>query len=434
MASYDLVILGGGPGGRGAALEAARAGRAVALIDEGPALGGDGPWITLRALAALALAAEDAPTSQGLDEAALTEISRHAIRRRQGYIGDQTFALKQAGVTIYTARGEVVDHRRVRLDGGEIVEGGALILACGDAPRQGPDGALDLAGLMDHVVRRGPAQTPRHLLIAGGGPVGVSVAASLSALGGKITLVHSGPRLLPGAEPEIAEDVARMLTRRGVALHLDARLTEIEAVEAGVRGRIEGPQARSATASHLLWTGRAPSALSLPRDPAVADAAGRFGLEGVYAVGALAGRRGPGAAWAHGVSVARALIGGQAAEALSAHSLPGRPQIAGLGVTEAAARAQGRSVRVGIAPLSAQGAARLSGQAWGQVKIVADAEYGEILGVQAVGADLDPLMAAALPLTRLEATLTEWAAMTWPLNLAGALGAAARQALSGAPS
>lgn len=431
MLEYDIIIIGAGPGGRAVALEGAARGLRVVVIDEGPTLGGDDAFTALGALLRLGLAWEDARLEAVPGLHLDAEATRHTLHRRvkralQACAGDRAFALERAGVELIRGHGEAVAEGRVQV-GDRQLTARSIVLATGDAPRRLPGVPEHPRALTFEQLMAAPIH-PEHLIIAGGGPLGVACAGAFAALGVRVTLAQRGERLLPGVEPEASAEVGRMLNRREVKIHTDVELGEVELTDGGVRARLTpsaGGQARSVSGSHLLMT-----AGRLRSDAPT--------VEGVYTVGAAARPCTAAEAEAEGRALVARLTGEAPSRRHPVKLLPGRPEVGSVGVGEAEARAsaarEGQQVRVGVARLGESPAARVAGQSWGWVKVIASGPYNEIVGVHAVGPAVGPLLDVAQPLMEMEATLGEWAQVPWrQTSWARSLGAAASAALEQAP-
>ncbi|MFN3200574.1 MAG: FAD-dependent oxidoreductase [Bradymonadia bacterium] len=440
MSVYDVLIIGGGPGGRGVAQEAAARGLSVALVDEGEMLGGDGPHVMMGVLNRFALRLEEArndalpglaPTDLDLD-AVWSDLKRRSRRAALTAAGEQVFALKRAGITVVRGHGTLAPGKRVQV-GDQILEGRVVVHATGDRPRPLPaTPVLDEGPVVSFEGLMALEQCPRHLVIAGGGPLGVSAASSFAALGVKVTLMHRHSRLLPDESPDISAELARMLVRRGVTVHLDAEVTEVESGEDGVRvtARTKG-KSRGARGSHLLVAAgrQRPERPGLGLDPSP--------WPDMHLVGATAGSRGPFEASTQGRALGRRLVGElSGVEVRTKTAVPsmsllrGRPEIGRVGPPWAAL-SERTDLIVGEAPLGALTAARVAGQPWGQVRVVAERAHGELLAVYAAGAEVEPILTAALPLMEMEATLHELIETPWPQSSwARALSLAAAHALS----
>lgn len=410
MEQYDLIVIGAGPGGYEAALEAAGLGLRTALVERRE-LGGtclNRGCIPTKALAhAAALYAEMKACGRcGLraegvqcDPAALAAYRDTAVEALRGGIA---LRLKQKKVALFQGGGLVsAPHRvTVRQPQGGTVELAApnILVAAGAKPALPPIPGAQLPGVMtsdELLAWNGPPFG--RLLVIGGGVIGAEFASIYTALGSQVVVIEALDRLLANLDRELGQSLRMLLKKRGAEVHTGARVEALEAAEGGgIRCHYtekEAPAICTADAV-LLAVGRTPCGLSAfapgaapasEKGRLVVDSAFATSLPGVYAIGdAIGGAQLAHLATAQGLTVARRLAG--RAPGLRLDVLPAcvytEPEIASVGLSADEAKAQNRAAETKKYPMSANGKSVLTGQERGFVKVVYDPATREVLGAQ----------------------------------------------------
>jgi dihydrolipoamide dehydrogenase len=438
--TFDVVIIGSGPGGYVAAIRAGQLGLKTAVVEKDSRLGGT---CLLRGCI---------PTKSMLKSAELADQARHAkefgvnvgevevdlkavLKRKSKVVrqnaGGVAFLLKKNKVTTFTGFGRIAAPGRVEVtaeDGStQVLTARNVVLATGSVPRTLPFIEVDESVVLTSNGLLELESMPRHLLVLGAGAVGVEFASVFRSFGADVTVVELADRLVPIEDEEVSKEFARIFARRGIKVHTATKLASVERVERGVRARLEtgkGP-ATSVTASHLLVAvGRAPVTAGLglektkvrvERGFVHVDEFGRTDEPGIYAIGDIVAGT---PQLAHAASTEGVLavehIAGLPVRPIDYEQVPGctysDPEIGSIGLTEAEARTRGIEVKVGKFPFSASGKAKVMGNSNGFVKIVAEAKYNQILGVHIIGPHATDLIAEAGPLLKLECTAEELAA------------------------
>lgn len=427
---FDVVVLGGGPGGYAAALYAGAAGLKVAVVED-QRVGGTCLHQGCVPAKELLQTAEVLRTTRGASEfgvgigdAEPTLDLAVSQSRKQSVVDKLTKGveglLKQRGVVTVSAWGTLADGpgRVVRAGERELV-GDAVILATGSYPRA-------LAGLefdgsrvvsSEHVLAM--QQVPRRALVIGGGAIGCEFASLLTDFGSEVTVVEMAPRLLPGADEQVAEFLARAFKRRGIIVHTDARLASIEGTnELEVRfDGTHGPM--SATVDQIVVSiGRGPRTGGMGFEEAGVEilSSGHVRVDermetavpGVYAVGDIVDS--PQLAhvgFAEAIVAVQAILGEDPVP-LEYDKVPWgiycHPEVAWAGLTEEAARARGHEVVKSVHRFGGNSRALIVGEPEGFVKIVADADDHTILGVHVVGPWATELVAEGYLAVNWEAT------------------------------
>ncbi len=457
MEPVDVCIIGAGPGGYVAAIRAAQLGMKVALVERGE-LGGvclNQGCIPTKAMLRTAelLTAFQHAADWGIHAENVRLDYPAAVRRRdkivstlrQGVAG----LLKSQGVQVVAGHGRLAGTGRVAVaanGGGETVEARNVIVATGSRPAIPPLPGADNRELVltsdDALALR---ELPRSVVVIGGGAVGAEWADVFHAFGCEVTILEMLPTLLPAEDEETGKLLARLFTRRGIKVITGARVLAIEAADGGgatVRyAGADGPELTVAGERVLMAVGRAPLTadlglealgVRLDRGWLPVDDGLHTNVPTVYAIGDVTRHQLLAHVASHQGIVAVERMAGHDRRINYDH-VPActftHPEVASVGLSEARAREAGYDVKVGRFPFAALGRAQTYGETEGQVKVVADGKYGEILGVHIVGAAASDMIAEATLAIHLEATVddlvdTIHAHPTWPEGLAEAAMAA----------
>ncbi|HET7458070.1 MAG TPA: dihydrolipoyl dehydrogenase [Gemmatimonadaceae bacterium] len=421
----DVVVIGGGPGGYVAAIRAAQLGLSTVCVEMDKTLGGT--CVNVGCIPSKALlqssehyeftrlhAAEHGVTvgDVGLDLPRM-------MKRKDDVVGQNTkgveFLFKKNKVTWAKGRGTLKPAR----DGAHIVEvtandGGVttylaknVIVATGSVPIELPFLKFDERRVLSNVGALKIPEVPKHLVVIGGGVIGLELGSVWRRLGARVTVVELLPTILPGMDEEIVKEATRVFTKQGLELRTGTKLTGATASAGGVQVQLEKDgKPESLDADYVLVSvGRRPSmpgidaaALGIrtgDRGQILVDSRMRTSVPGVYAIGDVTwGKLLAHKAEEEGV-VAAEVIAGQPSE-MHYRSMPSVvytwPEIASVGLAEHEAKASGRAYKVGKFPFSANGRARTMAETTGFVKFIADAETDELLGAHMIGANVSDLI------------------------------------------
>lgn len=439
MAStYDVVIIGSGPGGYVAAIRAGQLGLKTAIVELDDRFGGTcllrGCIPTKSMLESAEIADKARKAAEfGVDVGDVSVDLPRVLARKEKVVqqnaGGVAFLLKKNKVETHHGFGRLAGQGQVGVraaDGSEtMLDARNVVLATGSAPRHLP--GVEIGGPVltsDELLDL--ADMPSHLVVLGAGAVGVEFASVFRSFGCEVTIVELLDRLVPVEDEDVSKEFEKVFSRRGIKVHTGTRLAGVELVEGGVRARLEkeGKPAQSVTGSHLLVAiGRRPvtenigledTKVQVERGFVHVDAFQRTAEPGVYAIGDIVAGTAQLAhlASAEGI-VAVEHIAGLNPPPIDHGQVPGctysQPEVGSLGMTERAAREAGYDVKVGSFPFTAIGKAKIIGSTAGFVKIVADEKYDEILGVHIIGPHATDLIAEAGPLLKLECTVEELA-------------------------
>ncbi|MEG1874822.1 MAG: dihydrolipoyl dehydrogenase [Angelakisella sp.] len=405
MSSFDLIIIGGGPGGYIAALEAAALGKSVALVEEREV---GGTCLNRGCIPTKALLRAADTYREFLQSAELGIVAKqvsydmagihHRVEVVTGQLrGGIEQLLDKAKVTMLHGRGTIPRPGVVEVDG-VCHSTDAILIATGSSPAKPPIPGIDLPGVVssDALLTHGGVDCKR-LVIIGGGVVGVEFAQVYSDLGCQVTILEAMPRLLPPMERELSQNLAMIFKKRGIALHTGAMVNEIAQAEGELVCRYtEKEQQQEVTADTVLvCTGRVPNTkglcgegveLYLQRGYIPVDPAYKTAVDGIYAIGdvVLGGIQLAHAAEAAARNVVSLLYGGGSMKSME--PMPAciftRPEIASVGLTADEAKAAGIAVTVKKSLTSANGKALIEGADRGFVKLLFAADTQQLLGAQ----------------------------------------------------
>lgn len=411
--TYDLIILGGGTGGYVAAIRAAQLGLKTALVDKAK-VGGTCLHQGCIPTKALLHTAELLDTFRRHDEFGLTgevglDYTRALAKKdrvvSQLYRGVQ-FLLKKNKVDVYDGYGRLTAATTVEVesDGKKSeIKAKDVIIATGSVPRALPNLEFDGQRVInsDHVLTR--ETVPKSILILGGGAIGVEFASMYNDFGSEVTLVEMLPHILPQDDAEVAAELSRLLTRRGVRIHAGAKflLDRVEVGKKGVTGVIQsddGKETKVAGEVLLVAVGRSAVTADLGLEAVGVQMDRGFirvddhyqtNVPHVYAIGDVIGGYLLAHVASHEGMIAVETIAGKKPELLNPDRVPrvtySRPEVSSIGLTPDEAEKRGHKVKVGTFPFKGNGRSLILGEAEGMVKIVADAATDAILGAHIVG-------------------------------------------------
>jgi dihydrolipoamide dehydrogenase len=468
MASrYDVIVIGSGTGGYVAAIRAAQLGLSTAVVERQPVLGGtclNWGCIPTKALLehAHALEVVKQAADWGISAGASAPVlAMDVVNSRK----DKIVAGLNRGVE-YLFRKHRIDWIKgsARLAGGGDVDvaGDAprtltareIIVATGSAPRPVPGITIDRDRIITSDEAVSLPRVPESIAIVGGGAVGVEFASIFHRFGSRVTLIEVLPALVSNEDAAVSAELVKAFRKRGIDVRTSTTVRRAEPTSSGVTIELESGDGRTESLMVerlLVAAGRAPvttglgaeeAGLVLDRGHILVNAVYQTNVPGVSAIGdviSLGDRPHPQLAHvssAEGIVVAERLAG-RDVQGVNYDHVPActycDPEVGSVGLTEAAARARGYDVRVGMFPFGGLGRARISGDTEGFVKIVGDTRYDQLLGVHIIGGRATELVGEGAAALRLESTVEDLARTIHAHpTMSEAIGEAAHAALGGA--
>ena len=432
MATYDVVVIGSGPGGYVAALRAAQLGKTTAVVER-DTLGGvclNRGCIPTKALCHSAevfanIRHADAiginVSDVSLDFAAMMANKDAVVKKLNSGVA---FLLKRAKVDVLAGTGRLAGRNKVAValnDGGEeILEAEKIIIATGSEPARPSWIRFDSPKVMTSDEALQLAELPASVFILGGGYIGCEFASIFAQLGVKVTLVEMLDSLLPNMDPDVSSTLLKAFKKLKIKVHTGTKMESLEATDAGVTAALEGGKSVEADLA-LICVGRRMLSDGLGLDEAgvevkdgaiVIDEHCETSVAGIYAIGDVTGKL----QLAH-VASAQAIVAAECAAGMSSainyRCVPAavftNPEVGSVGLTEAEAQEAGYEVKTASFQLQALGRAIAIGETAGFAKVVADARTGEVLGLHLVGPHASDVIAEGGLAIALEATVAELA-------------------------
>ncbi len=434
--TYDVIVIGSGPGGYSAAVRAGQYGLKTALIEKDPRLGGTCLLVGCIPTKAFLHTADVFGHIQHPEESGVRcdnpRLDYPLVLQRKNSIVNKhskgvEFLLRKNKVEWIKGYGRLAGQGRVEVTGNgptQILETRAIVLATGSEARMLPGLQPDAERILTNVEILDLARIPKTLAVLGAGAVGVEFASCFHRFGTKVSLFEMLPRVVPVEDEEVSKELLRSFKKTGIRVETGARAdaASVQKTEDGVRFNVtlENGAVETVDAECLLVAvGRRPKTdniglegtrVELDRGFVKVDEMQRTGEPGVYAIGDIVAGTPQLAhvATAEGM-VAIAHIAGKPATPINRNRIPGstycEPGIGSVGMTEAQAKAKGHQVKIGKFPFLANSKASILGQHDGFVKVVADAQYGEILGVHIIGPIAYEVIGEAVLAMEAEATV-----------------------------
>jgi dihydrolipoamide dehydrogenase len=417
--SFDVIVIGGGPGGYVCAIRAAQLGLRVACVEKRATLGGT--CLNIGCIPSKALL----QSSENFDEVShhyaehgimvdgiTLDLARMQARKSEvvsANVKGVEFLFKKNKVTWLKGAGRVTAPGMVDVDG-MAYQAKHIVIATGSESIPLPGVEVDEKRVVSSTGALELDAVPGHLVVIGGGYIGLELGSVWLRLGSKVTVVEYLDRLVPGMDSEVGKQFERTLGKQGMTFKLSTKVTGATVSDTGVSLTVEpskGGEAATIEADVVLVAiGRRAftDGLGLKEIGVALDERGRVivdehwatNVPGVYAIGdVIAGPMLAHKAEEEGVALAERLVG-QAGH-VNYGVIPGVvytwPEVASIGQTEDALKAAGASYRVGKFPFTANGRARAMGATDGFVKIIADKETDRILGAHIIGPDAGTLIA-----------------------------------------
>ncbi|MGV3523406.1 MAG: dihydrolipoyl dehydrogenase [Candidatus Sericytochromatia bacterium] len=418
---YDLIVIGSGPGGYVGAIRAAQLGFKTAIVEKYPTLGGT--CLNVGCIPSKALLDSSERYAEikhlaehGIDVPEAQVDLKRMIARKQKVVEDNakgvSFLMKKNKITVYTGHASLTDAHSVKV-GDEILSADRILLATGSKPSSLPGVTPDKQRIITSTEALALETIPQHLIVIGGGIIGLELGSVYARLGSKVSVVEYTDRLIPTMDQSLGSEMQKILKRKlGFDFYLSHKVTGAVNHGESVTVSAEAPSGEILSLEGdicLVAVGRRAytEGLGLEALGIEVDKAGRIPVNAhlqtsqphIYAIGDVV----TGPMLAHkaeeeGVFAAEHMADQQ--PHIDYRLIPSVlytwPEAAGVGDTEQALKAAGRPYKSGSFPFKALGRARASSELDGMVKVLADAETDEILGVHIVGARAADLIAEAV--------------------------------------
>ncbi|PHX61645.1 MAG: dihydrolipoyl dehydrogenase [Flavobacteriales bacterium] len=426
MSQFDVTIVGSGPGGYVAAIRCAQLGFKTAIIEKYATLGGtclNVGCIPSKALLASSHHYEELQhfADHGIEVSGEVKVNLEKMIARKQAVVDQTsggvkYLMDKNKVTVFEGLGSFESATSVKVtkaDGSsEIIESKNIIIATGSKPSNLPFIKLDKDRIITSTEALKLKEVPKHLVIIGGGVIGIELGQVYLRLGAQVSVVEYMDRIIPGMDASLSKELTKVFKKQGMKFYTSHKVQSVD--RAGDLVTVKAENAKGEIISlegdyALVSVGRRPYTDGLQAEKAGVKISDRGQIEvndhlqtsvsNIYAIGDVV----RGAMLAHkaeeeGVMVAEILAGQK--PHINYNLIPGVvytwPEVAAVGKTEEQLKAEGVEFKAGSFPFKALGRARAGGDTDGFVKILADAKTDEVLGVHMIGARCADLIAEAV--------------------------------------
>ena len=433
--SFDLIVLGGGPGGYVAAIRAAQLGMKAAVVEREHLGGICLNWGCIPTKALLRTSEINhllhtldqfgfAADNPRYDLAKVVKRSRAVAKQLASGVGH---LLKKNKVTVIDGHGKLAGRNTLAVSksGKPVATLTAphIILATGARARELPGMEADGKLIWTYKHAMVPPAMPKRLLVVGSGAIGIEFASFYRNMGAEVTVVEVLDRILPVEDEEIGAFARKAFEKQGMAIHTGAALKGVKRNGAGITATVEAGGKQTDIAADVIISaigivgnvediGLEGTKVRVEKTHVVIDGYGRTEEPGVYAIGDLAGPPWLAHKASHeGVICVEKIAGLNDVHPLDVGNIPGctyaRPQVASVGLTEARAKEAGHEVKVGRFPFIGNGKAIALGEPEGMVKTVFDARTGELLGAHMVGAEVTEMIQGYTIARTLESTEAE---------------------------
>ncbi len=437
QSKFDLVVIGAGPGGYVAAIRAAQLGMKTAIVEREHLGGICLNWGCIPTKALLRSAeiyrnmqhAAQYGLSAGkidFDLEAIVKRSRAVSKQLTGGVG---FLMKKNKITVIEGTAKLAGGGAIEVvekkDGKtSTISSTHIIIATGARARSFPGLEPDGKHIWTYREALVPDTMPKSLLVVGSGAIGIEFASFFNALGAKVTVVEMMDRVMPVEDEEISALARRSFEKQGMTIHTGAKVADLKSDASGVSANITLADGKSSTEKFdraILAVGIVANTENLGLEKAgvkveggnvVIDEFCRTTAKGVYAIGDVAGPPALAHKASHEAIICVEKIAGlEGVHPLDRRNIPGctycSPQVASVGLTEAAAKEAGHELKIGKFPYQANGKAIALGETEGMIKTVFDAKTGELLGAHMIGAEVTELIQGYVIGKTLETTEAE---------------------------
>lgn len=431
MSSYDIIVLGSGPGGYVTAIRASQLGFKTAIVEKENLGGVCLNWgcIPTKALLKSAQVFEYLQHAEdyGLKVKEADKDFKAVVARSRdvaaGMSKGVNFLMKKNKIDVLEGYGTLLSGKKISVKDktDKVTEHQAkhIIIATGARSRELPSLPQDGKKIIGYREAMTLKKQPKSLLVVGSGAIGIEFAYFYNAMGTEVTVVEFLPNIVPVEDEEVSKQLARTFKKQGIKIMTSSEVTAVDTSGDGVIATVktekgdkelEADMVLSAVGikSNIENIGLEDVGIKTDRDKILVDDYYQTNVPGYYAIGDVTA----GQALAHVASAEGILcvekLAGMHVEPLDYGNIPGctycMPEIASVGLTEKQAKEKGHDIKVGKFPFSASGKAQASGNSDGFVKVIFDAKYGEWLGCHMIGAGVTDMIAEAVVGRKLETT------------------------------
>ncbi len=426
MSTYDVIILGSGPGGYVTAIRASQLGLKTAIVEK-ESLGGvclNWGCIPTKALIKSAQVFEylNHAADYGLSVSGVDKDFSAVVKRSRDVASGMSkgvqFLMKKNKIDVISGFGKIKSNKQIDVDG-TIYSAKNIIIATGARSREIPNLPQDGKKIIGYRQAMTLEKQPKSMIVVGSGAIGIEFAYFFNAMGTKVTVVEYMPRIVPVEDEEVSKQLERTFKKSGINIMTSAEVTSVDTSGKGVKATVKTKDGEEILEAEIVLSavgiktnieniGLEDVGIAVDKDKILVNDFYQTNMPGYYAIGDVT--KGP--ALAHVASAEGILcvekIAGHDVEPIDYGNIPGctycSPEIASVGLTEAQAKEQGYDIKVGKFPFSASGKASASGTKDGFVKVIFDAKYGEWLGCHMIGAGVTDMIAEAVLGRKLETT------------------------------
>jgi dihydrolipoamide dehydrogenase len=429
--SYDVIVLGSGPGGYVAAIRASQLGLKTAIVEK-ESLGGiclNWGCIPTKALIKSANVfeyinhAKDYGITVGAPKADFKGIVQRSRDVAKGMSNGVQFLMKKNKIDVIMGTGVLQPGKKIEVTGADgkkqVVEAKHIIIASGARSRVLPNLPQDGKKIIGYREAMSLPEQPKSMVVVGSGAIGSEFAYFYNAIGTKVTLIEFLPNVVPVEDEEVSKQLERSFKKQGIDVMVSSEVTGVDTKGKGCVVSVKTPKGDQkiecdivlsavGIATNLEGIGLEAVGIVTDKGKVKVDPFYKTNIPGYYAIGDIT----PGPALAHvasaeGITCVEA-IAGKDPQPIDYGNIPGctycSPEVASVGMTEKAAKDKGLDIKVGKFPFSASGKASAAGAKEGFVKLIFDAKYGELLGAHMIGYNVTELIAECVSVRKLETT------------------------------
>lgn len=428
--TFDLIIIGSGPGGYVAAIRASQLGLKTAIVEKAELGGVCLNWGCIPTKALLKSAQVFEYIKHASDYGITVSDAKHdfnAVVKRSrdvanGMSKGVQFLMKKNNITVIQGFGKLVAKGKVEVDvngAKETHQAKNIIIATGARERQLPSLPIDGKKIIGYHEAMVLPEQPKSMVVVGSGAIGCEFAYFYNAMGTKVTIVEFMPNILPIEDEEVSKALEKTYKKYGINIMTSSSVESVDTSGTGCKVSVKTAKGMETLEcdvvlsavgiqTNLEGIGLETLGIKTDKGKVLVDDYYKTNVDGIYAIGDIV----PGPALAHVASAEGIIcvekIAGHHPEPLDYGNIPGCtycwPEVASVGYTEKAAKEAGYDIKVGKFPFSASGKASAAGAKDGFVKVIFDAKYGEFLGAHMIGANVTEMIAEVVVARKLETT------------------------------